>query len=280
MCLLRSSKFLLLPALAALLAVPAPVRAIIQPEVKGIDCTCEKDLVTKVASWSAGIPFPFWKNVGQIDRSTGIYMGNGYVLTAAHVGPGTFRTGDGKAYRPASGPAQYFKNFDESQADLCLFRIEAKSGDPVLQLPGIPLTTMAPKKGTPLVLIGGGAGQESSGRHFAWSDDYRVRWGVNAIEKIYSVTMPTSRFASFGYGTKFARGNGSCQAAPGDSGGAAFHFNPSAKRWELAGVIVAVDSHFGAAQYGNQTYIADPALFRKQMAVTKSGVPSLLASHP
>jgi hypothetical protein len=97
---------------------------------------------------------------------------------------------------------------------------------------------------------------------------------------VYSVTMPTSRYASFGFGTKFEKTGGRCQAAPGDSGGAAFHFNPGAKRWELAGVIVAVDSRFGGAEYGNQTYIADPALFRRELAVTRLGSQALLASRP
>jgi hypothetical protein len=257
-----------------------PVYALIQPASEGEDFTSESALLSRVAGWSGGVPFPFWKNVGQIDRSSGIYLGNGYVLTAAHVGSGPFRTVDGKSYPAEPKSEKYFKNYDGSLADLCLFRIKFNTTDPIATWPSIPLTTMPPHKGTPVILVAGGAGAITSGRRFAWSDDYQVRWGLNSIEKIYSVPMPTSRFASFGFGTKFEKTGGRCQAAPGDSGGAAFHFNAVAKRWELAGVIVAVDSRFGAAEYGNQTYIADPALFRRELAITRLGPPAMLASGP
>lgn len=265
---------------AVLLGVQTPVEAIIHAEGEGSEQASESALLSRVASWGGGVAFPFWKNIGQIERSTGIYMGNGYVLTAAHVGPGPFRTGDGRIYPALAQPVTYFRNFDDSQADLCLFRVQVTSSDPLASYPVIPLTTMPPRKGTALILIGGGAGSKSSGKRFAWSDDYRVRWGLNTIEKVYSVTMPTSRYASFGFGTRFERTGGHCQAAPGDSGGAAFHFNPSSKRWELAGVIVAVDSRFGGAEFGNQTYIADPALFRRELAVSRQGLETMLASRP
>lgn len=273
-------RFLAKLSLILIAAVPLPLKAIIQAQSEGLDCTSESALVHRVSGWSGGVKFPFWKNVGQIDRSTGIYLGNGYVLTAAHVGPGPFRTSDGRTYLDEPGSELYFKNFDLTQADLCLYRVRFRTTDPVAAYPSIPLTTMPPRKGTPVILLGGGAGGEYSGRRFPWSDDYRVRWGLNSIEKVYSVPMPTSRFASFGFGTKFERTGGRCQAAPGDSGGAVFHFNPTAKRWELAGVIVAVDSRFGAAEFGNQTYIADPALFRREFAVCRADSTTMLASRP
>ena len=48
---------------------------------------------------------------------------------------------------------------------------------------------------------------------------------------------------------------GECQAAPGDSGGAAFVFNEKANRWELGGVVIAVDSKKGRVAFGDHTYI-------------------------
>ncbi|MEM0969152.1 MAG: trypsin-like peptidase domain-containing protein [Verrucomicrobiota bacterium] len=213
--------------------------------------------------------FPYWKNVGQIERSTGIYLGNGFVLTAAHVGAGAFRTSDGRSYSSDSSDVHYFKNYDGSQADLCLFRIRFQSQDPIASFPAIPLTTALPVQGTPQVLLGAGAGGKERGKRFAWNDDYHVRWGINVIEEIYSVPMPTSQYSSFGFATKFERHSMDSQAAPGDSGGGVFFFNESKKRWELSGVIVAVDSRFGGADFGNQTYIADPALFRQRLAISK-----------
>ena len=229
------------------------------------------------------VSFPYWKHVGQIERSTGVYLGGGYVLTAAHVGAGSFRSCDGGIYPVVPESVKFFRNRDGSTADLCLFRIQLLESDPLAKLPTIPLATLPPRRGRELLLIGGGASWKRDGKSekpgFAWGDDYRVRWGLNAIQEIYSAPMPTHEFESYGFATRFSASN-QCQAAPGDSGGAAFHFNPRERRWELAGVIVAVDSEFGAASFGNQTYIADPVLFRRDLAVVQSSRPAILAVRP
>jgi hypothetical protein len=226
------------------------------------------------------VAFPYWRYVGQIERSTGVYLGSGYVLTAAHVGAGIFRTCDGGLYPVVTGSVHYFRNRDGSTADLCLFRIQMKPGDPLEKLPTMPLSTMPPRRGRELLMVAGGASWKPGQPGFAWGDDYRVRWGLNSIEEIYSVPMPTQNYMSFGFATRFDAVGNQCQAAPGDSGGAAFHFNPRERRWELAGVIVAVDSDFGAAKFGNQTYIADPVLFRRDLASLMGSRPSILAVRP
>ncbi len=262
----------------ALLAGPFQSQALVAPGQSAIS-TSEGALQNFVKRAWKQEAFPYWKNVGKIDRSTGVYLGGGYVLTAAHVGPGTFQLTDGSRYRVAKNSTQFFRNSDGSTADLCLFRVEFEIGDSIAKLPAIPLTTMPPKVGTRLLLLGAGAGgRNSSNNEYTWTEDYRLRWGTNAIEQIYSSPMATNTFHSFGFAAKFGKGVHEAQAAPGDSGGAAFHYNPSAKRWELAGVIVAVDSDFGRAEYGNQTYIADPALFRKQLAVAQQAANSLFAN--
>jgi hypothetical protein len=226
--------------------------------------------------------FPYWKHVGQIERSTGVYLGAGQVLTAAHVGAGTFRTCDGGVYPAVPKSVRFFRNADGSRADLCLFRVQILEGDLLAKLPAIPLSTLPPRRGREVLLIGGGASwkrEKSEKPGFPWGDDYRVRWGMNAIQEIYSAPMPTHDFESYGFATRFSSSR-QCQAAPGDSGGAAFHYNPRESRWELAGVILAVDSEFGAANFGNQTYIADPVLFRRDLAAGQGGRPSIFAARP
>lgn len=263
---------------ASLLLFAQPAQALVAPGQAAIS-ESEGALQNFVRRALKRDTFPYWKNVGQIDRSTGVYLGAGYVLTAAHVGPGPFRLEDGSRYNAVRGSAQFFKNSDGTTADLCLFKIQYSNRDSVSKLPFIPLTTMPPKTGTQLLLLGAGAGGRASASNaYAWTDDYTLRWGTNTIEQIYSAPMATNSFSSFGFAAKFGRGVHECQAAPGDSGGAAFHYNPRAKRWELAGIIVAVDSDFGRAEYGNQTYIADPALFRSQLAVTQRGKNGFLAN--
>ena len=227
-------------------------------------------------------PFPFWANVGQIGRSTGVYLGNGHVLTAAHVGAGAFRLSDGSLYPVAPGTDRTLQNRDGSAADFCLFRVQFHPADSIAKLPQVPLATIAPQVGAHVLLLGAGAGGSTAKAKgaFPWSDDHHMRWGINQIEEIYNAPMPTHDFLSFGYATKFERGGIECQAAPGDSGGACFRYNAQAKRWELAGIIVAVDSEYGRAEYGNQTYIADPVLFRSELAVAyQGGRPALVASR-
>ncbi|MFT5468697.1 MAG: hypothetical protein ACI8UO_003809 [Verrucomicrobiales bacterium] len=225
-------------------------------------------------------PFPYWNHVGSIGRSTGVYLGNGSVLTAAHVGSGKFRLPDGSSYEVIADSEKFFTNRDGSTADLCLFKVKYKKTDSIASLPPIPLTTMPPKLGKQILLLGAGLGGENErAGTFTWNDQYHLRWGVNEIEEIYSAPMPTHDFHSFGFATKFERGSLECQATPGDSGGAAFHFNPKAKRWELAGIIVAVDSEFGRAEFGNQTYIADPALFRRELVAISGRLTPLVAKR-
>jgi hypothetical protein len=274
----RSFRLSLAAAVSLALFGLCPASALIT-EGNPVAVESEEALQDAVRKTGIPVPFPYWRHVGQIERSTGIYLGSGYVLTAAHVGAGIFRSWDGRKYPVSEDSVRWFRNRDGSTADLCLFRIEVGADDPLAALPPVVLATLPPRRGRELFLIGAGAGKKPGAPGFVWSDDYRVRWGRNTIEEIYSVAMPTHHYASFGFATRFAP-DSRCQAAPGDSGGAAFHYNVRERRWELAGVIVAVDSEFGRAKFGNQTYIADPVLFRRELAVA-AGLPSaVLAVGP
>ncbi|MEM0969154.1 MAG: hypothetical protein AAGJ31_07390, partial [Verrucomicrobiota bacterium] len=82
-------------------------------------------------------------------------------------------------------------------------------------------------------------------------------------------------FRTPGYSTRFARGELQCQATPGDSGGGVFAFHPVFRRWELCGIILAVDGQEGKAAYGNQTYIGDLTIIPKHAFSGRS----LLVSH-
>ena len=268
----------LLIAAVLLIFSVAPANAIIAP-THGVVSSSERALQSFLKTVWKRDAFPYWSHVGKIGRSSGVYLGNGYVLTAAHVGSGTFTLPDGSRYEAVPGSERMFNNHDGTTADLCLFRVRYNKQDRIARLRALPLSTMPPKKGTSLLLLGAGAGSQSKSREgFQWSNEYNLRWGVNSIEEIYSEPMPTNEFASYGFATRFERGLHQCQAAPGDSGGAVFHFNSRTDRWELAGIIVAVDSDFGRAEFGNQTYIADPVLFRRQLAGIMEKNDALLAS--
>tara|TARA_R110002096_G_scaffold433667_6_gene653003 strand:+ start:8065 stop:8910 length:846 start_codon:yes stop_codon:yes gene_type:complete len=207
--------------------------------------------------------FPFFENVGILNESTGVYIGRGYVLTAAHVGPGEFQLADGSTYQPIPGSEQRFQNPDGSFSDLCVFRIRFASNDSLAKLKDIPLGPVCPNHGSYVVMMGAGSGnsgtnrRSSAGAKFHWNDDYRIRWGVNRVANQFGSMMKTFRYQTPGYSTEFRPGSFQCQATPGDSGGAAFVYNRHTKQWELGGIILAVDSEDGGAAFGNQTYIAD-----------------------
>ncbi|MEM7012268.1 MAG: trypsin-like serine protease [Verrucomicrobiota bacterium] len=272
---MRNQTLLTLSAAAVLLA-PHFSSALVTNQSKNE--TSEAALQRYVSRNFKASEFPFWMHVGSIGRSSGVYLGNGSVLTAAHVGAGEFKLPDGSVYDYVKSSETFFTNRDGSTADLCLFTVKFKKSDSIAKLKSIPLTTMPPKLGAKLVMMGAGLGSDSErGGKFTWNDDYLLRWGVNEIEEIYSAPMPTHDYFSYGFAAKFERGGFECQATPGDSGGAVFHYNPKIKRWELAGIIVAVDSDFGHAAFGNQTYIADPALFRRELVANSGRLTPILA---
>ncbi len=275
---MKIASLLTLTAAMAAIANPQSAEALISPHSEATQQN-EAGLQSFVAKIWNRPAFPFWKNIGQIDRSTGVYIGNGCVLTAAHVGPGDFRANDGKTYRHVKGTERYFTNKNGSRADMCFFRIRVPSASQVAKLPSIPLTVGLPHSGEGVLMLGAGAGKKSADkRGFSWNPDNRLRWGWNTIETVYDVPMKTSTFASYGYSTRFNR-NGASQAAPGDSGGAVFRFNERQRRWELGGVIIAIDDQFGRANYGNQTYVADPLVFAdKLMAARRQGGGAILAA--
>ncbi len=208
--------------------------------------------------------FPFWRNIGVLNESTAVYIGRGHILTAAHVGPGRFYLADGSSYAHIPGSERRFRNKNGSFADLCVFQVAYRPGDSLARLPEVHLGPVCPAQGSFVLLIGAGSGNSGGGRaklassaSFSWNDDFRLRWGLNRVAHHFSVPMKTYRFRTPGYSTKFTPGHFHCQATPGDSGGAAFVYNRRTQRWELGGIILAIDSKHGGAEFGNQTYIAD-----------------------
>lgn len=225
--------------------------------------------------------FPFWLNMGMLNQSTGVYLGNGYVLTAAHVGPGLFYLQDGSCYHPVPGSETSFpKGKSKPLADLCLFRVSYRRSDLMARLPAIPLRRSCPSRGCSVLLLGAGSGNASDdparvGFDFRWNDHTRMRWGLNRVEYQYDDPIETYAFRTSGFSTQFSAEQLECQATPGDSGGAAFSYNPVFKRWELCGIILAVDGTEGQAAYGNQTYIGDLSAIPAQNFAT----PAVLASY-
>lgn len=201
-------------------------------------------------------PFPYWDHVGRVKASTGIYLGNGYVLTAAHVGPGTFELSDGSQYPMLPDSVAIFKNADQSSTELCIFRVKSERHDRLRKLPSLTVRVSPPETGDQILMIGKGA--SSDPRSEEWIQDGKKRWGLNVVSH-YSEKPFTNTFGkTFGYFTEFGQGMFDCQGASGDSGGAAFLFDSQRREWQLAGMLTAVTTpvHLERTRHGDSTFIA------------------------
>ncbi len=211
-------------------------------------------------SWSSGWGSggDGWNYVGQVNGASAIYLGDGWVLTAGHVGSGTF-TLDGYTYTTTGVSYSTFTNSSTgtTNADLTLFQISTTSTTGhLLSLSSLTITSSL-QSGSTDVIIGYGGGSES--------------WGINTItatNQLVSVSGYLSVDYSTAYGTTGGPGHSTTNNAElvtGDSGGANF-VNVSGT-WELAGINEAVDTNTGTS------YFVQLSTYQSQITAIMSAVP-------
>jgi hypothetical protein len=221
---------------------------------------------------TAPSPDPGWSYVGTRGSLTAVYLGDGWVLTANHVGAGDV-TLRGVVYPYVPGTAVRLRNGDGSGADLLVFAIA-----PYPVMPLLPIATTGPPLGADLILIGNGRnrgaptswdanGPPPPGPIFGyeWAVGRSLRWGTNHVEQYpESLVLGTWSFSSF-FDPGVSDDEG--QAATGDSGGAAFAFEGS--EWKLAGLMYGIGTYVGqpaeSSLYQQITYAADLALYRDEI---------------
>ena len=178
--------------------------------------------------WSQG-GVTCWNYVGQIGGASGVYLGNGWVLTAAHVGMGNFAL-NGINYPPVAGSSHTFTS-TYGTADLVLYQIS-----PSPNLEPLPISMSAPvafsqsQSGNSAMILGYGGGSES--------------WGYDTIDFVDEPVQPTGLsyvsidfltiYSTYTSGT--ATSTNPSNLVGGDSGGGDFIFNPTTQLWELAGI--------------------------------------------
>jgi len=251
---------------------------------------------------------PGWDNVGtrEANALSVVYLGDRWVLTASHVGAGSVNLG-GSSYEQALPLEHYLVgNGDGTNADLLLFRLRD-----LPPLPSLTLTTSALNAGPPatkateVVMIGNGRDRPISKTYWdaAWNEttapgtyagyktvsNKTMRWGTNRvsalnvdIDPICGVTDPsnTSCRPTNTFRLIFDSGlptTDECRANSGDSGGAVFR-ESSPGQWELAGIMIAIDSYSGQPStaytvYGTSTYAADLWNYRDT-------IQAIIAAHP
>jgi len=236
---------------------------------------------------------PGWANVGYINGASGIYLGAGWVLTAAHVGAGTI-TFSGTSYAPLAGTTVQLTNNTigrTTNTDLLMFQLASAPAG----LGPLTLASSAPTLGTGVTMIGAGRNRDAfttwnvntnttpwtwtvtssnvNAAGYTTKTNSAMRWGTNMISASdfwVDATNGSPDVKSFAtVFTDTASPSDEAQAVLGDSGGAVFSKNESA--WELTGAIFTVGGYSGqpspatTAVFGNATYSADLSYYAPQI---------------
>ncbi len=220
-----------------------------------------------------------WDNMGLRGFNTVTYIGDGWVLTAGHVGIGDvwFPTGN-VVVKAVTSSMVTLENSPGVNADLEMWRLVSDPGrDPLT------VATAPPPLGAELVWMGAGRNRGNAtfwdppGPPFydgwIWGTG-EFRWGTNRLESIDcciagSGTTTQSLVAEFtlDQDTDFEG-----IATPGDSGGGVFY--KTAGGWELVGIMHAVITHLGQPNgivlEENETAAADLSHFASQIALHRA----------
>ncbi len=244
---------------------------------------------------------PGWDNVVLVSGGSGVYLGNRWVLTAAHVwnnAPTSAKFGE-VSYTLDTGSWQGLElpGSPGTASDLGLFRLT--SSPPGLS--GLSIGTQAPIANSEVVGIGYGRDRAESETFWdvsggVWTEGSppgdesgfglkttrTKRWGKNHIDVGGAADLQASGYTTSVLRMTFDRSGGAgddeMQAVTGDSGGAMLYERNGV--WELAGIWIAREPLEGqpslTAVYGNYSYAADLSLYEGQiMAIIPE--PSTLA---
>jgi len=228
-----------------------------------------------------------WNYVGTVNGASGVYLGDYggsyWVLTASHVGSGTFILNSG-TYSAVASSTVRITNTDGSNADLVVYKI---SGSAALDL--LPnLTFSSINAGAQVTMIGYGTDIQTTltkwttsgtGSNMVWTETtgtfnysgfkydttHTKRWGVNTVDGATA--------GNAGYGTTqliysdFDNLSGQAQATAGDSGGGVFTASGA-----LAGIMLYVNPPINTANqpantvaYGDITYFANMSYYSSRI---------------
>jgi len=210
-----------------------------------------------------------------------VYIGKGWVLSAAHVGqhPVTF---GGVTSPDVPNSMVQLQQPGVALSDFILFRLA-----PEPPLPPLVLSNAAPNVGDNVTMIGN-AWDRAPGvtcwnsswtevscnplavyRGYKSAGPYRVRWGQNLVTSV-GEDVDYGSWSTHAFHVQFDQSGVTyeAQAVPGDSGGAVFLKRNG--QWQLVGVMFAVtvfsgQDYYSSAVFGQSTYGVDISYYRPQI---------------
>ena len=217
---------------------------------------------TDVANWTTGwgaSGVTGWAYIGSGNDASCVYLGNNWVLTAGHVGAGTF-TLQGTAYAAVPGSARSLSN-QYGTADLTLFQIVSGPSLPALMLAtSSPVSFSRWQSGSQVVMLGYGGGQGET-------------WGLNTVTSnnilvsINGYSYESVDFETAGGTTTSGTSSVTNDAllVLHDSGGGDFIYDAAKGKWLLAGINEAVN--------GSDSYMVQLSAYATQINSIVNAVP-------
>lgn len=222
---------------------------------------------TGTGNTTAPNPDPGFGRVGIVNGLSAVYLRNGWVLTASHVGTATFWLG-ATGHEPVPGSTVQLRNPDSTLADLIAFKLATRPA-----LADVALADTPASVSTLVTVIGHGADRGTATTWngiggWTWAGSHAMRWGTNHISGVDLFGRATSAFAiTFDEIPNAPAGQYEADIVVGDSGGGAFTGTGASAK--LVGILFARSTYGGqpanTSLYGNIGMIADLYAYRDEI---------------
>ncbi len=261
----------------------------------------QSDASVNTTAGSVPGAFPYWNYVGQVGTASTVYLGNDWMITAAHLTIGSTATLNGVTYNIVNNSGVVLKNPNNvsvplagrgQNTDLLMFKIQIDGSHPDPNLPVLPISNSGPQVNDASWDIGRGVDRSSSISYwdsafnpassssftyegYTLGSSQTTRWGDNLVSQAPAWTnigSMSNPLYIHEYRTQFDV-NGTAnefQVTLGDSGGAAFSYENN--HWALSGINIAntiftnQNSSGQKAIFGNASIIADLSTYHSQIS--------------